>query len=1028
MLPDQIEQFITYFFEQHFVYTGGLKHVESRSFANAAVMKLEFHEGTDMGVALAETVAECNRSISYMPVGTRPPFVIRYDAGAAPVGYLLFSSETATVGQMQDAALNIVRPLFGALPGVQSPPPFGGSPRTVVITLKPDRLSAYDLSPDDIVAAVSLANMVTPAGQTHIEDKYPLVSLNSTVRDIQDLAAVPIRTGVYPTIFLRDVAKVEDSSDIVTCYALVNGRRTVYIPLIKRAEASTLSVVDTVKRNIPFFQSFLPEGIKVSFGFDQSPYVTHSINSLVIAGVFGALLAGLTILIFLRNWRGALIVILNVPVAILSAVFCLYLAGQIINLMTLAGLALAVGIVVNESTVCIENLHLHLDNGESLALGTLKSTNETIGPRLLSTLCILSMFTAAAFMHGAAKSLFLPLSLAVGFSIIASHLLSNTLLPVLSVWGLASSCRKPTDDTESDKQMFWAFKQRYTDFLRRVINVRCWVLGAYLTASLAIIIFVGGSLGTDIYPTVTARQLQIRLIAPAGTPIDATEKLTLRTLDIIKREVGEKNVDISVAFVGSSNPNYSASLIYLLMPGPEHSLLQVQLKPDAPVCIPELEERLRKILAKEMPRVIFSIERGDIVNQVMSLGAASPIEVATYGPNLDTDINVAKTIQEKISSIPGLRDIRIGQVLDYPVVDVNFDRERSGVIGAKMNDASKSLITAAWSSRYRFPLYWGDPHSDCTYQIQVQYPQNDLKLETIKNTQVSYGHCEDRKASLFRNLARFKPGMTREEYAHYDNQRMITVNANLASGADVGGIAKKVSKVVNKMSLPPRVSVFVRGQIVPLTDMLKGLRNGSIFALIIILVVLIAAFQSIRLPLVCLSIVPAVISGVVIALKLTETTLNIQSFSGSIMAVGVSMCNAILFVAFAERFRVAGWRKDKSGTVSSDEGKNVDDQSMVTSVNSALAGASLRLRPVLMTSLAMIAGIMPIALGFGEGGEQTAPLGRAIAGGLALGALATLLVEPCAFAIAQRIHGHSLSIDPYDPDSSLFISRTNTWN
>ncbi|MGC8603412.1 MAG: efflux RND transporter permease subunit, partial [Desulfomonilaceae bacterium] len=871
MLPDQIEQFITYWFEQHFFYTGGLSHVESRSFPNAAVMKLEFQEGTDIGVALAETVAECNRSNSYMPYGTRPPFVIRYDAGAAPVGYLLFSSETSSVGQMQDAALNIVRPLFGALPGVQSPPPFGGSPRSVVITVKPDRLSAYNLSPDDIVSAVSSANMVTPAGQAPIGDKYPLVSLNSTVRDIQDLAAVPIRTGVYPTVFLRDVATVEDSTDIVTCYALVNGRRTVYIPLIKRAEASTLSVVDVVKKNVPFFQSFLPEDIKVSYGFDQSPYVTRSIDGLVTAGVFGALLAGLTILIFLKNWRSALVVILTIPVAVMSAVFALYLAGQTVNLMTLAGLALAVGIVVNEATACIENLHLHLDDGEPLALATLNSTNETLGPRLLSTLCILSMFSAAAFMHGAARSLFLPLSLAVGFSIIASHLLSNTLLPVLSVWVLGSS-RKPAKGHELDKQVVWAFKKRYMDFLRKVIDFRWWILGVYLALSIVIIIFVGGSLGKDIYPTVTAGQLQIRLRAPAGTQIDATETLTLKTLDIIKREVGDKNVDISVAFVGSSNPNYSASLIYLLMPGPEHSLLQVQLKPDAPVRIPELEERLRKILAKEMPDVIFSIERGDIVNQVMSLGAASPIEIATYGPDLDTDITVAKAIQKKISCIAGLRDIRIGQVLDYPVVDINFDRERSGVIGAKMNDASKSLITAAWSSRYRFPLYWGDPYSDCTYQIQVQYPQNDLNLEAIKNTQVSYGQNEDRKASLFRNLSRFKPGMTREEYPHYDNQRMITVNANLAPGADVGGIAKKVSRVVNKMSLPPRVSVFVRGQIVPLDNMLKGLRNGSIFALIIILLVLTAAFQSIRLSLVCLSIVPAVISGTIIALKLTETT------------------------------------------------------------------------------------------------------------------------------------------------------------
>ncbi len=1035
MQPDQMESFLTYFFEYHFLYISGIAHVESKSIPNAAILKLEFHEGTDMGEAMAETVGEVDRSRAFMPPGTVPPFILRFDAGNVPVGDLVLSSKTATVAEMQDAALNLVRPLFGTLPGVSAPPPFGGAPRTIIVNLKPERLSAYNLSPDDIVSAMCSANCITPSGQAPIGGKYPMVRLNSTVKDIQDLAAVPIRTGAYPAIFLRDIATVKDGSDIVTCYALVNGRRTVYMPVTKRADASTLTVVDLVKKSIPMFQSILPQGIKVSYEFDQSPYVTRAIDGLTMEGALGGLLTGLMILLFLWDWRSSLIVIVNIPLSVMSAVLALWLTGQTVNIMTLGGLALAVGILVDEATVCIENLHVHLDAGEPLARAALSATNETTGPRLLSMLCILSMFTPAAFMAGAARSMFFPLSLAVGFSMIASYLLSSTLVPVLSIWILRSH-NKPVKGAETGKNRFGAFQKRYADFLRKVINLRWWVLGSYLVVSTIIIVFVGGSLGTEIYPKVSAGQLQVRLRAPAGTQLNNTEALTLKTLDMIKNEVGPENVEISVGFVGAHSPNYAANLLYLWMSGPEEAVLQVQLKEGTPVRIGDLEEKLRKKLAEQMPEVGFSFEPGDIVSRVMSLGAASPIEIAAYGPDIDADIEFAKRIEKEIATIPGLRDLHLGQVLDYPTLDLNLDRERSGVIGVNMVEASHSLVPAVWSSRFMFPLYWGDPKSDCTYQIQVQTPQKDIQsVETVKNTQVNYGSNGDRKASLFRNLAQFTQNKTIEQYAHYDNQRMITVNANLGPDADVGSVGRKVSKVINEMgSPPPRVSVFVRGQVVPLNEMLEGLRNGLIFALIVIFLLLTATLQSMRLPLVCLSTAPAVISGVVIALKLTETTLNIQSFTGAIMSIGVAMANAILLVIFAERARVVGWRTrflgdqagpnaGKSANLTPTEGRFFDSRFVSTAVDAALIGASTRLRPILMTSLAMISGMIPMALGWSEGGEQTAPLGRAVVGGLAMATLATLLVLPSVFAIVQhRTHGHSASVHPDDPESLLFTS------
>src|ERR1041385_8613052 len=436
MDPAQMEGYLTYYYEYHFLYITGIEHVESKSIQGAALIKLQFYSGTDMSQAMSETVAYVNRARAFMPPGTVPPFIMRFDAGSVPVGNLVFSSDSRSVAEMQDAALNLVRPLFATLPGVSAPPPFGGSARTIVVNLKPDRLRSYNLSPDDVVSAITTANLITPSGNMPIKGKYPMVPLNSVARNIKDLESVPLRTGSYPAVFLRDVGEVTDASDIVTSYALVNGRRTVYIPVTKRSDASTLSVVNLVKKNIPRFQSVVPSDVKVSYEFDQSPYVTRAIRGLTLEGGLGAFLTGLMILVFLRDWRSALIVVINIPLSLMAAVLALWVSHQTINIMTLGGLALAVGILVDEATVSIENIHVHLTQGERLGRAALNATTETTGPGLLAMLCILAMFTPALLMVGAAKAMFIPLSLAVGFSMIASYVLSSTLVPILSVWML----------------------------------------------------------------------------------------------------------------------------------------------------------------------------------------------------------------------------------------------------------------------------------------------------------------------------------------------------------------------------------------------------------------------------------------------------------------------------------------------------------------------------------------------------------------------------------------------------------------
>jgi multidrug efflux pump subunit AcrB len=994
MDPAQMEGYLTYYYEYHFLYITGIEHVESKSIQGAALIKLQFHPHTDMSQAMSETVAYVNRARSFMPPGTVPPFIMRFDAGSVPVGNLVFSSETRSVGEMQDAALNLVRPLFATLPGVSAPPPFGGSARSIVVNLKPDRLRSYNMSPDEVVAAITAANLITPSGNMPIGGKYPMVPLNSVARNIKDLESVPIRAGTYPAIFLRDVGEVIDGSDIVTSYALVNGRRTVYVPVTKRADASTLSVVNLVKQNIPKFQSVVPSDVKVSYEFDQSPYVTRAIRGLTLEGGLGAVLTGLMILLFLRDWRSALIVVINIPLSLMAALLALWVSGQTVNIMTLGGLALAVGILVDEATVCIENVHSHLTRGSSLRLAAREATIETTAPRLLAMLCILAMFVPTLFMSGAAKAMFLPLSLAVGFSMVASYLLSTTLVPVLSVWFLRGHEQTAKGRSEGG---FAKFQMHYAGFVQKSVRVRWAILGIYLVLAALVIVFIGRRLGTEIFPKVDAGQLQVRLRAPAGSRVDRTEAVALKTLDIIKDEVGPENVEVTLGFVGVHGASYPINLIYLWNGGSEEGVVQVQLKKGTSVQIGDLRERLRRKFSEQMPEVSFSFEPSDIVSRVMSLGSPTPIEVAVSGPNLTAGREFAEKVRDKLRTISALRDVQFGQSLDYPTVEVAVNRERAGVMGVKMADVSRSLVAATSSSRFTVPNYWADPNTGVSYQLQVQVPQARMNsVEEAQNLPVAY---RDSAAVLLRNIARVTESTTMGQYERYNMQRMITVTANI-SGADLGSVAKEVSQALKDLgNPPPRVTVTVRGQVVPLQQMLDGLQIGLLMAILVIFLLLAANFQSLKLSLIVVSTTPAVIAGVALALWLSGTTLNIQSFMGAIMAVGVAVANAILLVTFAERTRMGGAAADVA----------------------AVDGAQSRLRPILMTSVAMSAGMLPMALGLGEGGEQTAPLGRAVVGGLVVATLATLLILPSVFAIVQgRAHRRSASLDPDgEPSAAL---------
>jgi multidrug efflux pump subunit AcrB len=984
MDPAQMEGYLTYYYEYHFLYITGIEHVESKSIQGAALIKLQFHPGTDMPQAMAETVQYVNRARAFMPPGTLPPFIMRFDAGSVPVGNLVFTSNTRSVGEMQDAALNLVRPLFATLPGVSAPPPFGGSARTILINAKPERLHAYNMSPDELVTAISAANTITPSGNVPIGDDYPMVPLNSVVKNVKDLEAVPLRPGSYPAVFVRDVATVTDASDIVTSYALVNGRRTVYIPVTKRADASTLSVVSLVKSNLAKFQSVLPEDIKVSYELDQSLYVTRAIASLMTEGGLGALLTGVMVLLFLRDWRSALVVVINIPLSLMAALFALWISGQTVNIMTLGGLALAVGILVDEATVSIENIHVHLARGAPLGRGTLEATTETLGPRFLAMICILAMFTPALFMVGAAKAMFLPLSLAVGFSMIASYLLSSTLVPILVVWMERHNRRLPGH--ESSDGSFARFRDRYGRVLGSLVSTRWIVAGAYLGVAALVLALLLPRLGTEIFPRVDAGQIQLRIRAHAGSRIEATEKVALHVLDIIKQEAGgEDKVAVSIGLVGVHAPSYPINLIYLWNGGSHEAVLQVQFKDGSGLRMEPLKERLRKRFARELPDVTFSFEPSDIVSRVMSMGASTPIEVAVTGASLADNRAFAEKIKNALDQLPQLRDVQFGQVLDYPVLDVSVDRERAGLLGVSMADVSRSLVTSTSSSRYVVPNYWADANTGVAYQVQVQIPQALMSSsEEVRNVLVN---TRAGQSQLLRNLAKVSDGTAQGEYARYNSQRMVSVTANLFN-VDLGSAARAVNQAISKLGKPPpKVTVALRGQTEPLNQVLSGLRTGLGIAVVAIVLMLVANFQSFRLALAVVSVLPAALTGTALALWLTGTTLNIQSFTGAIMAVGVSVSNAILLVTFAERDRL---RTD--------------------ALAAAIEGGRSRLRPILMTSLAMIAGMLPMALGLGASGEQAAALGRAVVGGLAAATLATLLVLPAIYALLTRGAPHEVSL------------------
>jgi len=997
MSPAQMEGFITYYYEYHFLYINGIESVESKSIQNTSLLKLTFQPGTNMAEALAQTIGYVNRARAFMPPNTVGPFVMRFDAGTVPVGYLVFKSETRSLGDIQDLALNRVRPQFATLPGLTSPPPFGGSQRTIVIRVDPERLRAYGMAPDEVIHALTTGNTITPSGSVNIGDETRISPMNSIVGAIDDLLALPIRAGAGPPVSIRDVGSVSDSTDIPTAYALVNGRRAVYIPVTKRPDASTLSVVREVRANLGRFQSLVPEDITVSYELDQSTNVSTALQSVLQEAMLGALLTGLMVLVFLRDWRSSAIVVITIPFALLTAVVALWATGQTVNIMTLGGLALAVGILVDESTVAIEHIHTHLDRGTSRARAVLDASGEVVGPRLLAMLSVVAVFVPSLFMTGVSRSLFVPLSLAVGFSMIASFLLSSSLVPVLATWWLGAP-RHGQASGQITSDWIEKLRDRLATLLRRLTPVGGLVVVAYLAVTATVVATTGPRLGREIFPPSGVNAFQLRFRAPAGTKFESTERLAHDVLDVIRQTAGGERLDVTLGYVGVQPSSYPINTIFLWTSGSHEGVLQIALRPDASTRLDELREKLRGALHERFANAEFSFEPGDIVSRIMNFSAPTPVEVAVTGPDFAASRGFAMKVRNELARITSLRDLQLGQALDYPGIQVTVDRQLAGQLGVTVDQVGRSFAAATSSSRFVSPNYWEDSRTGISFQVQVQVPQPQMTtLEELRVVPVTGG---SQAKPLLGDLARIENATIVGEYDRLNGQRLVTLTANL-SGNDLGRAASEVRAAIQRAGEPPRgTSVSVRGQVAAMDETFRNIGGGVLVAVAVIFLLLAANFQSVRLALVVVSTVPAVLAGVVLMLWSTGTTLNVQSFMGTIMAMGVAVANAILLVTFAEEVR----RKGESP------------------VQPAIHAARARLRPVLMTSAAMIAGMMPMALAIGEGAEAASPLGRAVIGGLAMATLATLVVLPSVYALAQgSAPTASPSLDPDDPDGAFHI-------
>jgi multidrug efflux pump subunit AcrB len=1020
--PDQMEAYFGKQYVNLLLFVSGVKTIETKNIQGLTLIKVTFYEGTNMAQAAAEVTAFTNRAQSAFPQGSQPPFILRFDASTLPVGQLVLSSPTRSNNELLDFALVYIRSAFTSVPGLVAPAPFGGNQRTVVIKVDPGLLRSHNLTPDQIVAALRENNQNTPAGNVRIGDYNYLAPSNTTIKKIPDFGNIPLYKNGVQTVFLHDVATVEDGADITNGYALINGKRSVYLPITKSATASTWDVVQNLKKALPRFQALVPDDVKLSFVFDQSVYVINAVKSLAEEGAIGAVLTGLMVLLFLGDKRGALIVILTIPTCIISAIFFLSLFGQTINIMTLSGLSLAIGILVDESTVTIENIHQHFDMGKPKALAVWDACKEIAFPKLLILFCILAVFAPAFTMKGIPGALFLPLALAIGFSMIVSYFLAQTFVPIMANWIMVNkhedhshadgfaledegepweqkekAMKRALEHTGKEVTRFDKFRDSFMRLMDRMLPNRKILVTVYVVVAFGLAFLLFNIIGRDVLPKVNSGTFQVRLRAPDGTRLERTEIEVVKAQRILGNIVGKNHIAITSTMVGQHPSSFSTNPIYMFMAGPQEAVMQVSLTEDYKVNLDDLKEKFRDSIAQRMPGIRISFEPIELTDKILSQGSPTPIEVALSGKNKKQNQEYAFKVMDKLKQIKYLRDVQIGQSFNYPSLDITIDRQRAAQLGVGLNDISRSLIASTSSSRFTEKNNWIDERAGLSYLVQVQIPEYQMaSLNDVKEIPI----LANQSRPTLGDVADVKTGIVNGENDNIGAIPTLSVTANI-NKKDLGTATNDVQKAIESIGkLPHGLTIDMRGLSQTLTDTLDSLQSGLLVAIAVIFLMLAANFQSFKMSLVVLSTVPAVLFGSLFLVKITGATLNLQSYMGMIMSVGVSISNAVLLITNAEELR-----------------KHNGD-----ALKSAREAVALRLRPILMTSLAMVVGMIPMASGLGEGGDQTSPLGRAVIGGLIASTFAALLILPLVFAWVQgNTTTQSVSLDPEDKESKFYV-------
>ena len=1002
---DEMEKRITTPSERSLTTTvNDIEHIESQSLAGMGVIKVFFHPGTAVDAAVAQITAISQTVTRQMPPGITPPLIIRFNASSVPILQLGLGGRGLSEQALFDIGSNFLRTGLATVQGASLLQPAGGRARQIMVDLDPKALYALGLSPTDVSAAIAAQSPILPAGTAKIGDREYSVRLNNSPEAVALLNEVPVRQQGNATVRVRDVAQVRDGGAVQTNIVRQDGRRGALVSILKTGRASTLDIVSRVKQALPRILSTLPPELDVRYLLDQSIFVRASIRGVLWEGLLAATLTALMILLFVGSWRSTLIVSTSIPLSILSSLILLYLLGQTINLMTLGGLALAIGILVDEATVEIENIHRNLAMGKSIIRAVLDGAREIAVPAFVSSLAISIVFVPVVLLQGTAKYLFQPLAMAVVFAMMASYVLSRTLIPTMVRYLLVPELQVyRAGGAERAAGPVWrahrAFMRHFERFRAAYGRGLSWALSHPRIVVVAFVAFGLGSgllatqLGQDFFPQVDGGQLRLHVRAPVGSRLETTESLFARVEDHIRRVIPAGTLDTIVDNIGLPvlpiNMAYSDSATI----GPGDGEILISLTPqrrrgDTWV----YARRLREELPAAFPEATFFFRSADMVGQILNFGIPAPIDVQVGGRS-PANYRIAKTIERQLARVPGAVDVRLHQVVDAPELRIDVDRTRAAQMGLTQRDVANNVLTSLSSSGQVAPNYWLDPVTGVSYLIAVQTPESQVaSTDDVGRTPLSTSRGGP--PQLLANVATLTHATTPMVSSHYNVQPVLDVYAGVQD-RDLGGVATDVDRIVKEArgQLPRGSFIQVRGQVQTMRSSFVGLSAGLILAVALVYLVMVINFQSWLDPFIILMALPGAFSGIVWSLYVTQTTINVPSLMGAIMSVGVATANSILLVTFANQQRANG----------------------ANALEAAHSAAVTRLRPVLMTAGAMILGMLPMSLGLGEGGEQNAPIGVAVIGGLLVATVATLVFVPVAYSLLRtRDHG-----EPPDADLEL---------